>query len=298
MKINSATLDALRVGFKTSFQRGLGQTTSLYSRVATTVPSDSGEEKYGWLGKLPNVREWIGDRLVQNLMEHDYAIKNRDWELTIGVDRNDIRDDKLKIYGPLFEEMGASTGAHADRLVFELLKAGWTSFCYDGQYFFDTDHPVLDADGKTINSVANTDGGAGAPWFLLCANRTLKPIIYQLRQDWDFVAKDSPTDDNVFTRKLFLYGADARANVGFGFWQMAWGSKQTLNAANYEAARVALGSMKGDYGRPLGLTPNLLVVSPANEGAARELLESERNAAGATNKWRNTAELLVVPWLA
>lgn len=296
MKINSDNLNALRVGFKTSFQRGLGQTTSLYTSVATTVPSDSSEEKYGWLGKLPNVREWIGDRLVQNLMEHDYAIKNKDWELTIGVERNDIRDDKLKIYGPLFEEMGASTGAHADRLVFELLKAGFSSLCYDGQYFFDTDHPVLDANGNVV-SVANTDGGAGAPWFLLCANRVLKPIIYQLRQDWDFVAKDSPNDENVFTKKQFLYGADARANVGFGFWQMAWGSKQALTAANYEVARVALTSMKGDYGRPLGLMPNLLVVSPAHEGAARELLNSAQ-INGTDNKWRGTAELLVVPWLA
>lgn len=296
MKITTANLDALRVGFKTSFQSGLGRATSYYTSVATIVPSDSSEEKYGWLGQLPNVREWVGDRLVQNLIEHDYAVKNKDWELTIGVDRNAIKDDKLKIYGPMFEEMGASTGAHADMLVFQLLKAGFTSLCYDGQYFFDTDHPVLDEAGKPV-SVANTDGGAGQPWFLMCTNRVLKPLIYQLRQDWDFVAKDNPNDENVFTKKTFLYGADARANVGFGFWQMAWGSKQALDAAHYEAARVALTSMKGDFGRPLGLMPNLLVVGPANEGAARELLNSSQ-INGTDNKWRGTAELLVVPWLA
>lgn len=297
MKINSENLNALRVGFKTSFQKGLSQTSSLYTRVSTTVPSDAGEEQYGWLGKIPNVREWIGDRLVQNLMEHDYAIKNKDWELTLGVDRNDIRDDKLKLYAPLFEEMGQSTGAHADQLTFGLMKTGWTKTCYDGQYFFDTEHPVLDEDGKTTRSVANTDGGTGAPWFLMSSKRVLKPFIYQLRQDWDFVSKDNPSDENVFSKKKFLYGADARANVGFGFWQMCWGSKQTLNAANYETARVAITSMKGDYGRPLGLVPDLLVTSPANEGAARRLLNSEQ-IDGSDNEWRGTAELLVVPWLA
>lgn len=297
MKITTANLEALRVGFKTSFQSGLGIAASLYSSVATTVPSDSAEELFGWLGTLPNVREWIGDRLIQNLIEHDYSIKNKDWELTIGVERNHIRDDKLKQYAPMFEEMGRSTGALPDQLVFGLLKAGWATLCYDGQYFFDTDHPVIDADGKTVNSVANTDGGAGAPWFLMCSNRVLKPVIYQLRQDWEFVSKDAPTDENVFSKKKFIYGADARANVGFGFWQMCWGSKQALTPANYEAARIAISSMKGDHGRPLGLMPDLLVVNPANEGAARRLLNSEQ-IGGSDNEWRNTAKLLVSPWLA
>lgn len=28
-------------------------------------------------------------------------------------------------------------------------------------------------------------------------------------------------------KKQFLYGADSRGNVGFGFWQMAFGSDGT-----------------------------------------------------------------------
>lgn len=297
MIVNRANLDALRVGFRTAFQGGLGQAAPQYERIATVVPSSVREEKYGWLGRIPNVREWIGSRVVQNLQEHDYAIKNKSWELTIGVDRDDIEDDNLGIYTPMFTEMGMSTGSHADTLVFGLLKAGFTTACYDGQYFFDTDHPVLDAAGVP-QSVANTDGGAGTPWFLLCTRRALKPIIYQRRKDWTFVAKDRPEDDNVFERREFIYGAEARTNVGFGFWQMSWGSKQTLDAAHYATARAALSGMKGDYGRPLGLMPDLLVVPPALESAGRKLLNSEYGAGGETNEWKGTAELLVVPWLA
>lgn len=56
--------------------------------------------------------------------------------------------------------------------------------------------------------------------------------------------------------------------------------------------------MKGDNGLPLGLTPNLLVVPPSLESAARKILNSEYAAGGETNEWKGTADLLVSPWLA
>ncbi len=297
MLVNSANLDALRVGFKASFQRGIGQAPSQWNQVATLVPSSQKEQKYGWLGKMPGVREWLGKRLVHSLEQHDYSIREKKWELTVSVDKDDIETDNLGIYGPLFEEMGFSTQALPDELVFGLLKAGFSTLCYDGQYFFDTDHPVEDEDGAT-QSVANTDGGSGTPWFLLCTNRPLKPLIYQRRKDFNFVAKDAPTDDNVFDNNEFVYGADARSNVGFGFWQFAWGSKQTLDATHYATARGAIAGMKGDGGRPLGLMPNLLVVPPALEGAARKIVTNTLASGGETNEWAGTATVVVVPWLA
>jgi phage major head subunit gpT-like protein len=201
----------------------------------------------------------------------------------------------------MFQEMGQSTGAHWDQLVFNLLKDGFATTCYDGQYFFDTDHPVLNAAGA-VTSVANTDGGGGTPWFLLDCSRALKPIILQKRKDFEFVAKDKLTDENVFNKKEFVYGSDARGNVGFGFWQFAWGSKQTLNSTYYAAARAGLKGMKGDHGRPLGILAGgakpLLVVPPALESAGLKLINSELASGGETNEWKGTAELLVVPWLA
>lgn len=296
MKISSASLDALRVGFNTSFQSGLGMATALSSRVAFEVPSTTKEERMGWIGKMPNVREWIGDRTIQNFSEFDYAVKNKDWELTIGVSRNDIEDDNLGLYSPMFQEMGQATVGHRETLIFSALKAGFSTNCYDGQFFFDTDHPVLDKDGA-VTTYANTDGGAGTPWFLICSKRVVKPIVWTNRKPWTFQAKDNVTDDNVFMKKEFLYGTDARYNVGYGFPQMAWGSKQTLDAAAYATARAGIMGMKGDFGRPLGLVPDLLIVPPSLESAARKIVNSEYGAGGVTNEWKDTAELLVVPWL-
>ncbi|MDI4664709.1 Mu-like prophage major head subunit gpT family protein [Xanthobacter autotrophicus] len=297
MIVNRPNLLTLGVGFNTAFTQGLGQGESQYQRIATPVPSTTGEQEYGWLGKVPNVREWIGDRQVQNISAGSYRIKNKDFELTLAVDRNDIEDDNIGIYAPLFQEMGAATASAYDRSVWGLLKAGFTTPCYDGQYFFDTDHPVLN-ENKVEVSVANTDGGAGAPWFLIDDRRTLKPIILQVRKAWQFVPKDKLDDDNVYHSKKFLYGVDGRYNVGYGFWQYCWGSKQPLDADSYGAARAALSGMTGDYGRPLGIMPRLLIVPPSLEKAAREILQNDRNEVGATNPWKGTAELLVVPWLA
>lgn len=297
MKISSTALDALRVGFNTNFQSGLGMTTALSSRIAFEVPSTTKEERMGWIGKMPNVREWIGDRSIQNFSEFDYSVKNKDWELTIGVSRNDIEDDNLGLYAPMFQEMGQATVGHRETLIFAALKAGFASNCYDGQFFFDTDHPVLDKDGA-VTTYANTDGGAGTPWFLVCSKRVIKPIVWTNRKPWTFTAKDNVTDDNVFMKKEFLYGTDARYNVGYGFPQMSWGSKQTLDAAAYATGRAAIMGMKGDYGRPLGLVPDLLIVPPSLESAARKIVNSEYGTGGVTNEWKDTAELLVVPWLA
>ncbi|MBY6118538.1 Mu-like prophage major head subunit gpT family protein [Mameliella alba] len=297
MLINAANLNSLRVGFSGAFKNGLGMAPSQWNRIATEVRSSQTSQKYGWLGQMPNVREWIGPRAVQNLEQHDYSIEEKGFELTVAVKRRHVETDNLGIYAPMFTEMGRATGAKKDQLIYSLLKAGFTTECYDGQNFFDTDHPVLDEDGNPT-TVANTDGGSGTPWFLLDTSRALKPLILQIGKEFKFVSKDREQDDNVFDNAEFVYGADGYMNVGFGFWQMAWGSKQTLNAANYATARAALSGMKGDYGRPLGLMPNLLVVPPSLESAGRKIVNSEYASGGETNEWKGTAELLVVPWLA
>ena len=297
MLINSTALAALRVGFSKVYDDAFAEVASQRDKVSETIPSTTGENVYGWLGQLPGMREWIGARVVHGLANHDYRIKNKDFELTIAVPRNDIQDDNLDSYGSRFKFMGRSAARHPEELVWNTLKAGFTTACYDGQNFFDTDHPVLDDNGE-MTTVANTDGGAGAPWFLMCTQEAVKPIIFQERQASTFVSRDKPDDDNVFYNKEYVYGTEARHAAGYGFWQMAWGSKQTLSAATYGTARAGLMGMKADHGRALGLMPNLLVVGPSLESAARKLLNSENAAGGETNEWKGTAELLVIPWLA
>lgn len=296
--INSQVLSAINIGFSTAFQAGMSQAPSQWSEIATRFPSATRQNDYGWLGDLPGMKKWLGPRQVNALKAYKYSLENEPYEDTIGVDRHDIEDDQEGLYAPRFTAMGRAVAAFPDQLVFAAAIAGFSTNCYDGQYFFDTDHPVIPASGGAPVSVANTDGGSGEPWFLIDSKQPIKPFILQERTPAQFVSMVDPTNHHVFMNKEFLYGADGRWAAGYGFWQWCWGSKQTLDATHYKTGRTALISMKGDHDRPIGVMPDLLVVGPSNEEAGRKLVNSEYGSGGETNPWKGTARLVVVPWLA
>lgn len=142
MLVNRAALSGITIGFKTIFNNAFGAVTAQWTKVATEVTSTGSEEGYKWLGMIPRLREWIGDKEIQNLEASDYTIKNKDFELTIGVDRNDIEDDKIGLYTPVITDMGQQAKSFPDSLVFALLKAGFTKLCYDGKNFFAANHKM------------------------------------------------------------------------------------------------------------------------------------------------------------
>lgn len=295
MIINQQNLDHLFTGYKAAYARGFEGAKSYWNSVAMKVPSTTEKETYAWLAQLPGVREWIGDRHIKALSTKGFEIENKDFESTVAVPRNKIEDDLYGIFTPMVEELGRVAAVHPDELVFGLLGKGFTEKCHDGQYFFDTDHPV---GSEAAGSVANTDGGAGEPWYLLDTSRVVRPIIYQERRPFHLVRMDDERDPNVFFKKEYIYGVDGRSNAGFGLWQLAWGSRQTLDAAHYASARAAMQKFKGDEGRPLGVKPTLLVVGPDNEQAALKLINTATLENGESNPWHNTVDIIVTPWAA
>lgn len=295
MIVNQANLAGIYKTFNTVFNNALDMVTNMWPLVAMETPSTGRSVDYKWLGEFPMMREWLGDRVIKDLSGYHYEITNKDYEATVEVDRNDIEDDQIGVYTPMIQGLANAAKVHPDILVFALLAAGFDTTCFDGQYFFDVDHPVNGA------SVSNYGGGSGAAWYLLDLSRPIKPLILQIRKRPQFVAMDRPDDENVFMRKKFRYGVDDRKNVGFGLWQLAYGSKQTLDTTYYPAARTAMMSLKrddGDGNTPLGIMPTHLIVGASNEAAGKALVEAQFTTAGASNVWYNSAKLVVCPWLA
>ncbi len=223
MIINAQTLRGIYIAFNTLFNKAFEGQKPTYQRIATVVPSTTEAETYAWLGDIPGMREWIGDRAIQNLSGSDYTIKNKDFELTVGVGRNAIEDDKIGLYNPSIQMLAESAALHPDELVYSLLSTGFTALCYDGKPFFATDHAVGE---KAVS--------------------------------------------NKLTDKLSLQ--------------------------SYIAARAMMQSFKNSKGRSLGLVPDLLVVPPALEATARDILIADY-VNGTRNTMKDTAEIHVEPRL-
>jgi phage major head subunit gpT-like protein len=124
------------------FQAAFGAAMPFYMKIATVVPSTTKSNTYAWMDKIPKMRKWVGDRVIQNLAARAYTLENEKFELTLGISADDIEDDQIGVYQPSVDMMGQSAATYPDDLMAVLMKNGQVNVAHDGQFFFDTDHPI------------------------------------------------------------------------------------------------------------------------------------------------------------
>lgn len=130
------------------------QRDKLRELISTIVPSSTLTEDYEWMGTVPKMREWLGERQLSGLARAGYSLKNRDWESTIEVKLNTLADDRLGIVKPRISQLADEATRFMDEHLINVLIAGSTSagLCFDGQQFFDTDHTTPGATYQTSQS--------------------------------------------------------------------------------------------------------------------------------------------------
>ena len=299
MVVNQQALHGLDLSYSTAFNKAFAEVVTHWQEVAMLTRSATGETSYKWLGNFPMMKEWIGERELQKMAAYGYSIRNKKWENTISIPRDDIEDDQYGVYVSQFEILGESAAIHPETLVFGAMKNGFKEKGYDGAAFYSSDHAygkdgkekasnlsdvelseasfsaarasmmMLKADnGKSLNIIPNLlvvspaneekadwilnadyhNGSSNTlkgkakvlvstelsdcpdAWFLLDARRKIKPFIYQVRKEIKMTALTKDTDENVFMRDEFIWGADGRSNVGYSFWQLAYGSTGTTKS--------------------------------------------------------------------
>lgn len=303
MDINAGNLTILDRAFSAAFREGFGEAAKDHDVMTLTVPSMTLEQQYGWLGQFPGLREWVGERVVRDIASHGYRLVNRLYESTVDLPRTTIEDDQYGVFGSVFRAAGEAAAAHPCELAYGALIRGFSQECYDGQYFFDSDHAGPDGGnvsnrGATVPVQSSIDDGTQVPWFLVCGNRHIKPILYQTRIPYMVQAMTQAHDEQVFSRDIYRWGVRGRGAAGYGLWQLAYGSVDALDANAFRTARVRIMEALGDVGRTMGYRPTHLIVPPELEYAALQILNADRLANGASNVWRGKAELIVSPWLA
>lgn len=167
----------LRKGLLTSFFEGYNVSAPQADDIAMRVPSTARSEDYAWLGQLPRMRKMNGERIPNKLKDFGFTIVNDEYEDSIEVKRADLKDDQTGKYGPLVRSIGEAAKMYPDEVIFgTLLPNGFSSLCYDGQYFFDVDHPIGDTGAIQSNKLTVALDAAG-----FTAARTL---LRKLKDDY------------------------------------------------------------------------------------------------------------------
>jgi hypothetical protein len=108
--------------------------------VSNLFGSDQASESYAFLGQVPRFREWVGGRQAKGLLGSSITVVNKHYEATLEIALRDLRRDKTPQLQARMAEFSQEGDAHWGTLLSALILAGPSTVCYDGQYFFDTDH--------------------------------------------------------------------------------------------------------------------------------------------------------------
>lgn len=154
------------------------------SQVGMEFKSDQESETYKWLGMALALREWIGGRNAKGLRENGITIENKKFEATLEVAVDDLRRDKTGQIEVRIGELVDRVDEHWAKLLSTLILAGEAAVCYDGEFFFDTDHEEGDSGAQTNDLAAGDYSELNVttptnPTAIEIANVLLKMIQHQ-----------------------------------------------------------------------------------------------------------------------
>lgn len=134
MQLTPSYMASLFTGFQGHYNRGLALADQTWKKFADVIPSSAAIEEYPVLMAGGQMREWIGDRQVNELDGLKITVRNISFERTISVDRQNLEDDRIGYYGTLFQTEGVAAGNLWPKLATEALTmpATWA----DGAPFF------------------------------------------------------------------------------------------------------------------------------------------------------------------
>jgi hypothetical protein len=137
--------------------------TPTVDKLAMPLPSNQDTERHVWLGMPPGFRQWVGGRQKNKVrVAGDWSITNKDYESTEYYHERDRSEDKTGQLDIRIGEHAMRAVQHDEILLSTLIDGADAALCYDGQYFFDTDH-TEGSSGTQSNSITYDSVSTTAP---------------------------------------------------------------------------------------------------------------------------------------
>ena len=174
MQVNGPNLNALNTRYSNIFQKSFESQEINWPKVASLVTSTGESETQFWLDRIPQLRQWIGDRQVNNAALLSYILTNLPFELTEGLDKFKVEDNAFGAFDGVVRMMAEAAKKFPDVLVFGpngVLAKGQNFLTYDGQGYFSTSHPVnVNNPSQTFNGSAVQSNYQASGFPLTAAN--------------------------------------------------------------------------------------------------------------------------------
>lgn len=143
MELTQSNLDIIFRAADNRFQSALIATESLSELFSTPIPMSTRELTQGWLDRIPMLREWKGNRVINNAVTHARPVIAVPYEDTVGLNKFNVKDDTLGIFPFAVDMLGQASKKNADKLNFEFLEDAAVLLGYDGVPVYSTAHPLL-----------------------------------------------------------------------------------------------------------------------------------------------------------
>ena len=142
MQVTAENIALLSATVKSIYEDAYKAQSGIAAQIATWLPSTQQAETYAWIGEHPVMKLFLDERTIAALKDYAYTIRNRKYEATIGVTRDMIEDDQTGQIALRVRSLAEAGMEHYEQLLFELIRAGETAPCFDGQPFYSNAHPV------------------------------------------------------------------------------------------------------------------------------------------------------------
>lgn len=170
-------------------------------RSALVIQSDRAVEELNWLGQVPALTEWVGNRSIRPVYLYTHSVTNKTFESTVRFSVEDLMNDKTGMIQQKISALAGAANRHWNKLAADLFNAGTAGtvgLAYDGQFFFDTDHN--ESGSNQSNDLTATEipsanvGTATAPTAVEAANIITEMVGYAKTLTDD---QGEPTNQNI-----------------------------------------------------------------------------------------------------
>lgn len=126
-------------------------------QIANDLPTKGNTAKAKMASRAYGVHEWVDERHKAKIQHYDHTVEVKRWANALTLQYDDLEDEGMNLgqYSMLINEMGDDFVEHRHSLYTDLISAGFAATlgtCFDGQFFFDSDHPL--DDGTTQSNVS------------------------------------------------------------------------------------------------------------------------------------------------